>query len=1416
MYLDMANADTATSLSRHETQLSNVKGLSYYGTERLTLIPDGTGVQNWQSCNITVQGIGRTRTYSLSGGGFYKAHFYADADGGTTVEEPVEFPDGRTVVFYAEEYKSTNMDASRVTSEVTNILVRGGGALIGAPIPDYTGPITVEKGVLSISSASCLGSPGANPINIMSGASLFATNCPDNILSGRTINLYGGISSYWTPLGTMKGKIRLCAASNLAIGTNVCINLKNADSAIYLCGNEWGSFKLSSGTIDLGGRTLTIESNWKRFETGATIKNGGALETKYTQFLVDGLIPKFEGTGTIRANYEVNIRKRVGSSGWTLVDNGVALHGNMNKLPVNASFPAWTGPASFTGVAKVADYAGTSKGTSNTVFTIAGNVSGSGTLNVGPGWLNLAGGANTYSGAVYVNGMSHPTNASPVRAGGGGIGVWRGAAVFPGASTVTLTNSARVAFMDDAPASLPKLKFDGAADQSITGGGCTNTVRSTIAGFEKTGSGTLTIASPVRVTAPAVVKGGTLKISAFDPREGRKLVWSDDFSGSSLDSTKWTTENAMGASDITYDNSKYMKVENGTLHFKAGTTSSWGGTRFATAHSVVTKNLMAYKYGYLEMRAKVPYSHGAWPSFWMKAHPNLEQAAWMSEIDIFEVFPSKEGLAPMSEIHKWTWSNGNATTPHVQYDVYRWQNNRRYDFPVTDNLSDEYHVYGFEWTHDEMKFYVDGCRYCTIDLNDDYYKKDNLAGMDGYRTFHYILLNNELMTRGHDSGSSWIMDSDLITTSDPLPEYTIDWIRLWQKDGEETRTKSGGNWSPVTASGSANVASRPAVDEMEFSAGTKLDLAGTPSYSVARLKGSPAVTNAVSFAVTERWTLTGSAAMSVDGALSFGAGAELALADESVFASVTPEGVPVATATDGITGTPALVSDDFTMRLSADGKSLLLCRKSHEPPVAAASDMPGFDYTNRVVTVTSATVGVQLALAATASDGTLTTATATVNENGEAVFDIATMPGTAYSYIVTQGDDTIAEGGFLTGAWNEKSAWFSASAVSGASVVSGGDWGETPSISNGMYSVDGVADFSLVPEAVEAGSNRLVRVDFEYSFDSFLDADGLSEEAPTLVGGLVAAVNATGDELWMAYGLGGWVPLYGDMPPKEGRRFLVRAEVDMSLNPPKMRYEVSEDNGATFAQLFADSLCNSRWITGAVQAAAVSGVVFDGQGLVSSVGGTLSNANVAEADGVGYASLADAIAASTNSLALLTNASWPTNAPVGTVTVNQGCYALQGVTPDGNGKVVVEGGYSAIPGEGRVNISLGQVAALGVATASKTPAEIAAALAADGANGIPLWKSYVLGLDPNDATATPKATIVMNGENVELALVGINVNDDAGATVTYKVYKFDDLANMAAEEQVGGDRAVSATAEVQKGASEPRMFYRLKVDVRGY
>ena len=132
------------------------------------------------------------------------------------------------------------------------------------------------------------------------------------------------------------------------------------------------------------------------------------------------------------------------------------------------------------------------KGVSNTVFNAKGAISGSGTLGVGPGWLNLHSADNTYSGAVTVNGCAPAAN-QPVLPGGGGIGLWNGAACFPNASSITFTNTARLAFMDNTACSVPNVKFIALAGETQSVSGGVHAARSTMAGFVKEGAGALLI-----------------------------------------------------------------------------------------------------------------------------------------------------------------------------------------------------------------------------------------------------------------------------------------------------------------------------------------------------------------------------------------------------------------------------------------------------------------------------------------------------------------------------------------------------------------------------------------------------------------------------------------------------------------------------------------------------------------------------------------------------------------------------------------------------------------------------------------------------------------------------------------------------------------------------------------------------------
>ena len=123
-----------------------------------------------------------------------------------------------------------------------------------------------------------------------------------------------------------------------------------------------------------------------------------------------------------------------------------------------------------------------------------------------------------------------------------------------------------------------------------------------------------------------------------------KLVWSDEFDGDSLNYSKWgVQENAFGGGNqelqIFTDRAKNVRVENGHLVLEAhrdnGNIS--GTVREYSSGRVRTKHRGDWKYGRIEVRAKMPIGQGIWPAIWMLPTDD-KYGGWAlsGEIDIME------------------------------------------------------------------------------------------------------------------------------------------------------------------------------------------------------------------------------------------------------------------------------------------------------------------------------------------------------------------------------------------------------------------------------------------------------------------------------------------------------------------------------------------------------------------------------------------------------------------------------------------------------------------------------------------------------------------------------------------------------------------------------------------------------------
>lgn len=261
-------------------------------------------------------------------------------------------------------------------------------------------------------------------------------------------------------------------------------------------------------------------------------------------------------------------------------------------------------------------------------------------------------------------------------------------------------------------------------------------------------------------------------------KEGRRIVWREEFDGDSLDQSKWCFRREMFAGDCEYvQDSDTVQVRDGFLRLRV-VKSRNPAKRCRLPLGLTTHDGMSWRYGYVEMRARVPYRRGAWPSFWMLSTAEYRQAACKAEVDIFESFAWTNGVIPT--LHKWIGRT------HAQLGEGYGKGSRWFQFSQPETLNDEFHVYGLEWTPRELVFYIDGKRYysCPIDNAHDFNAK-TIEGMDCFHDFMYLIVNNEVFTPCHDmcpKGRELVGEKDL-----PI-DYTIDWFRLWQNpDTEEIR-----------------------------------------------------------------------------------------------------------------------------------------------------------------------------------------------------------------------------------------------------------------------------------------------------------------------------------------------------------------------------------------------------------------------------------------------------------------------------------------------------------------------------------------------------------------------------------------------------------------------------------------------------
>ncbi len=251
-------------------------------------------------------------------------------------------------------------------------------------------------------------------------------------------------------------------------------------------------------------------------------------------------------------------------------------------------------------------------------------------------------------------------------------------------------------------------------------------------------------------------------------QNGRELVWSEEFENvTALSQTKFTHD-GFGSNDKAFkrttDDSD-MIFADGTVTMVSHPCNDGSGAIYQSPSDITTYGKMHFKYGYLELRAKVPYERGAWGSFWLQSSGPLQECEWMSEVDIFEIFASPTVVS--SAMHKWDFGSDT----HVSTSA------GSYIHP-SNEVACDWHTYGFEWTPEYMKFYVDDVCYSTKYISDEYDFDPGVYGMQGFHDYHFVLIGNGHFTPYNEN---YLKNGLAITKDDTkIINYTIDYLRLYQ------------------------------------------------------------------------------------------------------------------------------------------------------------------------------------------------------------------------------------------------------------------------------------------------------------------------------------------------------------------------------------------------------------------------------------------------------------------------------------------------------------------------------------------------------------------------------------------------------------------------------------------------------------
>ncbi len=255
------------------------------------------------------------------------------------------------------------------------------------------------------------------------------------------------------------------------------------------------------------------------------------------------------------------------------------------------------------------------------------------------------------------------------------------------------------------------VNFTATANNAVSydyefGDGSILTVPSGITNYKYTlvGSNTFTVTVTAKSSAGLTLKKSiqvTVNVLAGTPI----LVWAEEFNTDGVPNTaKWGYDlgaGGWGNNELQYYTSRPENavVLNGVLKINA-IREAYSGSAYTSAR-LLSKDKFSFKYGKIEVRAKIPAGGGTWPAIWMLGN-NISTTPWPAcgEIDIMEHVGNQLNKI-YGTLHYPGRSGGNADGATI----------------IIPDATTTFHNYILEWSASSIKIYVDTQLFYTFANN---------------------------------------------------------------------------------------------------------------------------------------------------------------------------------------------------------------------------------------------------------------------------------------------------------------------------------------------------------------------------------------------------------------------------------------------------------------------------------------------------------------------------------------------------------------------------------------------------------------------------------------------------------------------------------------------------------------------------